>query len=162
MINLDYIFNLYNNLINSDIVNESYDCHPILLEKYNEDLCKLKLLIDDVIPQALADPSLPTEVRDEMCDKLGMNYDDTYTGCDFGPEVRNAWSSYISEPKCMDSFKKLDCIRDKLCMLKDPKLAMQICGVATAATLYFMWKTFMHMKFDCEPCENKMLSNILI
>ena len=158
---INYIIDKYDELMNSSVIHESSNCHPALIEKYNEDVTDLKLLIDCVVPEVLNDSLLPPEIRDEMCDKFGMNYDDEYTGCDFGPEIHKAWNSYISEPKCMDNFKRLDCIKDKISMLKDPKLAMQICGVATAATLYFMWKTFMHMKFDVEPCDNKMLSNIL-
>ena len=159
---VEYALSKYNELMNyGNIIRESNDSHPILFEKYNEDLCDLKLLMDDLVPQALSDPELPPQVRDEMCNHLGMKYDDEYAGCDFNPDVRNAWNSYINEPRCRDNLDRIECIKNKIHILKDPRLAMQICGVATAATLYFMWKKFMEMKLGMEPCNNKMLSNVL-
>ena len=159
---VEYVLSEYNRLMNSKVITESYDYHPAVLEKYNEDLCNLKIYMDEVLTEAFNDPELPYEVRDEMNHHLGMDFDDKFAGCDFGPEVCEKWNSYVNEPKCASNFDKLDVIRDKCCLLNDHKLAMRICAVATAATLYFMWKKFSEHHLGMRPCEdNKMLSNVL-
>jgi len=159
---VEYVLYEYDRLMNSKVITESYDYHPAVLEKYNEDLCNLKIYMDEVLTEAFNDPELPYEVRDEMNHHLGMDFDDKFAGCDFGPEIREKWNSYVAEPKCASNFDRLDVIRDKCCLLNDHKLAMRICAVATAATLYFMWKKFSEYHLGMRPCEdNKMLSNVL-
>lgn len=159
---VEYVLYEYDRLMNSKVITESYDYHPAVLEKYNEDLCNLKIYMDEVLTEAFNDPELPYEVRDEMNHHLGMDFDDKFAGCDFGPEVREKWNSYVAEPKCASNFDRVDVIRDKCCLLNDHKLAMRICAVATAATLYFMWKKFSEHHLGMRPCEdNKMLSNVL-
>lgn len=159
---VELVLSEYNRLMNSKVITESYDYHPAVFEKYNEDLCNLKMNMDKILVEAFDDPDLPYEVKDEMNKHLGLNFDDKFAGCDFGPEVREKWNSYVNEPKCASNFDRLDVIRDKCCLLNDHKLAMRICAVATAATLYFMWKKFSEHHLGMRPCEdNKMLSNVL-
>ena len=159
---VELVLSEYDKLMNSKVITESYDYHPAVFEKFNEDICNLKMNMDRILTEAFDDPDLPYEVKDEMNKHLGLNFDDKFSGCDFGPEIREKWNSYVAEPKCASNFDRLDVIRDKCCLLNDHKLAMRICAVATAATLYFMWKKFSEHHLGMRPCEdNKMLSNVL-